>query len=241
MRQLSHKCAIAFGMRRTQAHDQGNYGDQTALPEAWAKNIVSVGGIYHFNDNSVYNDAWYGYPWDTPASIGPAADGRLKPDLSFYYDDILTTTIGSSYTSGFGGTSAATPQTAGCFGLFFQMWADGIFGNDVDPFGTVFDNRPHMATAKAFMINTASPYPFTGLAHDMTRTHQGWGLPDVQFLYDMRNNLSFIDETEILSNMESRDYAAFVQPGEPMLRVTMVYTDPPGVPDVGRFLHRPYN
>ena len=62
---------------------------------------------------------------------------------------------------------------------------DGIFGNDVDPEGTVFDNRPHMTTAKAFMINTANQYSFTGTTHDMTRVHQGWGMPHIGYMYDL--------------------------------------------------------
>ena len=56
----------------------------------------------------------------------------------------------------------ATPIIAGHAGLFFQMWADGIFGNEVIPGGTVFENRLHMTTAKAVLINNAQQYPFSG-------------------------------------------------------------------------------
>ncbi len=46
----------------------------------------------------------------TGASIGPAADGRIKPDLAFFYDSIFSAHSASdtSYTQ-FGGTSSATP------------------------------------------------------------------------------------------------------------------------------------
>jgi len=202
---------------------QANEGSRDSDVSAWAKNVVSVGGIYHHDTLSRADDEW-----SYTCSIGPAADGRVKPDLSYWCDSIRTTSDSGGYTPGFGGTSAATPETAGHFGLFFQMWANGIFGNDVDPSGTVFDNRCHMSTAKAVLINTARQYTFSGADHDLTRIHQGWGTANVARLYDMRDKISVIDETDVLTNLETITYYGYVDPGEPALRVTMVYTDPPG-------------
>jgi len=219
--------AMLFDFDIIHCQSQSNAGSQSSRPQAWAKNVVSCGAVEHYDTETLTDDCWCG-----KASIGPASDGRVKPDLCFWYDYIYTVDGGSStaYTDDFGGTSGATPTVAGHFGLFFQMWADGIFGNEVDPAGTVFDNRPHMATAKAVLVNTASAYEFSGLSHDLTRTHQGWGRPDVAYLYDMRESISVIDETEILQNLETREFSAFVDPGEAELRVTMVYADPPGTP-----------
>ena len=75
---------------------QSNAGTRSSRPQAWAKNVVSVGGQYHRNTLSRADDAW-----SSSASIGPAADGRLKPDLSNYYDQINTTssTSDTSYTA----------------------------------------------------------------------------------------------------------------------------------------------
>lgn len=225
--------AALFDFDILHLQSQSNLGDQRSRPQAWAKNIVSVGGVYHYNTESKSDDKWNG-----GASIGPAADGRIKPDLCHFYDNIYTVTAGSNtaYTSTFGGTSAATPITAGHFGLFFQMWSDGIFGNPVDPDGTVFDNRPHMTTSKAMMINTASQYPFTGQNHDLTRTHQGWGLPDVKNLYDLRAKMYIRDEADVLANLDARTFRVDVAAGEPALRVTMVYADLPGT--TSSTLHR---
>ena len=219
--------AMLFDLDILHCQSQSNAGTRASRPQAWAKNVVSGGGVRHYNTLDRSDDCWCG-----GASIGPATDGRIKPDLSHYYDSIRTTTTGSTtaYTSSFGGTSGATPIICGHFGLFFQMWADGIFGNPVDPGGTVFDNRPHMATAKAVMINTASPYPFTGQSDDLTRVHQGWGHPDLRYLFDMRDNISVIDETDLLTNLQTLEYYATVVAGEPALRATLVYTDPAGAP-----------
>jgi hypothetical protein len=207
---------------------QSNTGSTNSRPQAWAKNVLSVGGIRHHDTLSTSDDNWQG------ASIGPAADGRLKPDLSHFYDLTLTTDVQGgggydpgNYTPDFGGTSGATPITAGYCGLFFQMWHDGIFGNT--PVGaTVFAGRPHFTLAKAAMVNTASQYTFSGTSHNLTRTHQGWGLANVQTLYDQRAKTFFVDQTDVVSNLSSVSYSLDVAPGEPALRVTLVYRDAMG-------------
>jgi len=217
---------MLFDLDILHCNSQSNAGSRDSRPEAWAKNIVSCGGIYHYGTLDPADDCWCG-----GASIGPAADGRVKPDLVFYYDRIHTTSQApAGYTDGFCCTSGATPTVAGHFGLFFQMWADGIFGNPVIPGATVFENRPHMTTAKAALINTANQYEFSGPSHDLGRMHQGWGRPSVANLYDVRNKIFVIDETELLQNLERYICQAFVAPEEPALKVTMTYADPAGVP-----------
>ena len=200
---------------------QSNTGNQTSRPQAWAKNIVSVGAAFHQNTLTKADDSW-----SFGASIGPAQDGRIKPDLMHFYDNIFTTAAGSSYTSGFGGTSGATPITAGHFGLLFQMWHAGIFGNPTG--ATVFASRPHSTTAKAMMINTASSYPFSGTAHDLTRTHQGWGMADLAKLYDERNNIYVVDEWDVSGNLQNRLYTGQTLAGATELKVTLVYLDKAG-------------
>jgi len=207
---------------------QSNTGSTLSRPQAWAKNIVSVGGIVHHNTLSKNDDNWSG------ASIGPAQDGRIKPDIASYYDAILCTDrIGSlGYSSGdyftsFGGTSGATPIVAGHLALIYQMWDQGLFGNPT-PGATVFENAPQNTTAKALMINGASQWSFSGTTHNRTRTHQGWGHPDLKRLSDSTARMLVVDETDVLTELQSKDYFIEVAAGEPLLRVTMVYRDPPG-------------
>ena len=87
-----------------------------------------------------------------------------------------------------------------------------------------------MTTAKALMINTAFRYDFTGQNHDLTRVHQGWGMPDLEELYNYRDKIVIIDETDVLLPLATNSYNIGVLPGEANLRVTMTYADPPGVP-----------
>lgn len=208
-------------------NSMSNSGTQEARPQAWAKNIVAVGAFRHYNNSDPGDDRW-----DSTASIGPAADGRIKPDLAFFYDEIRTTNNTGGYGN-YSGTSVATPSTAGYFGLFFQLWADGVFAGTPGLNRDVFAARPHMTTAKAVMINSAHQYPFTGTEADMTRTHQGWGRVDIQNAYDLALNGHMpiiVDETNIINPFETHDYTFTVQANRCVARATLVYADPMGNP-----------
>ncbi len=243
---------------------------QQSLGEAWAKNVVSVGGLQHWNHDASCREhhQWsFGEtcsPSSSPecqiqgvecpvgwASHGPAADLRIKPDLVHFYDNILTACNqgNNCYTDGespnpppFTGTSAATPITCGYAGLIFEMWASDSDGDGVNMFGNaladrfcdsqvdncVFVNRPHASTVKALMITTAYRYPMGQT--DINRSRQGWGMVDVETLYDERTKIFGIDETYLLQNfpMNSMDFDVTVEPGEPSLSITLTYADPPG-------------
>ena len=219
---------ITFDFNFVALQSQSNAGDQMSRPQAWAKNYVSGGAVRHYNTLSRADDMW-----SFGASIGPASDGRVGVTFWHFYDMVFTTYTTSTTGYGqFSGTSNATPCIAGHFGLFFQMWDAGIFGNTVNPTGSVFENRCKSTTAKAMMIVSAYQYDFTGTTHDKTRTHQGWGMPDVQKLYNMREKIYFVDETDVLNPFGVGTHTVTVDPGEPELKIAMVYLDPPGNPSV---------
>ncbi len=210
-------------------NSQSNTGNQNSRPQAWAKNVVSVGGVNHRNTLDKSDDGWGG------ASIGPAADGRIKPELTHFYDSIFTTssTGDNTYTSSFGGTSGATPITAGHFGLMYQMWHEEVFPG----FGggsSVFESRPAMATAKALLVNSAEQYPFSGSSHNLSRDKQGWGMADLEYLLDHADRMLIVDQAVQLEQFESATYQVEVFPGSPELKVTMVYADPMGNPAAQR-------
>jgi len=201
---------------------QSNLGNQNSRPQAWAKNIVAVGGIRHYETLDMNDDCWC-----TSASTGPAADGRVKPDLAHFYDTIFTTSSSSdsSYTN-FCCTSGATPIVAGHFAIFFQMWHNEVFGNDSG--ATVFDSRPHMTLSKAMLINTAKQWPFSGTGHDRNRFRQGWGMPDLTYLYSVRNKMFLVNESDVIEELETASYQIFASPLYGALKVTLVYADPAG-------------
>jgi hypothetical protein len=204
---------------------QSNAGDPDSRPQAWGKNTISVGALTHRNTLAKGDDIHGGSPF-TGGSTGPAADGRIKPDLMFFYDQTMGPSSGSDTAySPFSGTSGATPCVAGNLGIMFQMWGEGIFGNEVDPAGDVFDNRPHASTAKAMMINTAVPYEIDS---DKWRVRQGWGIPNVENLYNNRDQFFIVDESDVLTPLQTASYDLAVPAGREDLRITMVYLDPKG-------------
>ncbi|OAB61559.1 hypothetical protein AY599_23855 [Leptolyngbya valderiana BDU 20041] len=216
---------ILFDHNITITQSQSNSGSTPSRPQAWAKNIVAVGGINHFGTLTRTDDRHGG----SAGSTGPASDGRIKPDLSHFYDSTIAATTGSptSYTQ-FGGTSGATPITAGHIGLFYQMWNEGVFGPVAVPGGTVFENRPVSSTAKAMMINTGLQYDFASSSDDLNRMRQGWGLADVGKLYDERERFFIVDANQPVTPLSANSYPLKVASDEPDLRVTMVYRDPSG-------------
>lgn len=208
---------------------QSNAGSRQSRPEAWAKNIVSIGAWNHQNTLDAADDRW-----QNTASIGPAADGRIKPDLSHFYDAThAPSSAGPTSYGAFGGTSGATPITAGHAGIFLEMWSDGMFG-DPGPGTTAFEKRPHMTTSKAMLINTAWRYSFANETADMNRHHQGWGRVDLKKLYDQREKFFIVNESDVLTPLETTQHQVTVAQGEPELRITMVYADPPGTPAATR-------
>jgi len=237
---------IVFDHDVTWTQSQSNTGNQNSRPQAWAKNVFSVGGVNHGNNSNPLDDSW-----DLGgASIGPASDGRLKPDICAYYDNIGTSdrtgALGYSannWSATFGGTSGATPIVAGHNVLLIEMFTDettpgfGLFGNALRvPGGTVWQNRPHAPTVKALQCAGASQYAFTGASIDNRRNHQGWGFPNLQRLYDRRAQMLVIDETDVLDQGDVTRYDVTVPPGEADLRVVLNYADQAALPAATKHL-----
>lgn len=107
-----------------QGSDTCNYGIYNGIA-AWAnltggskqaKNIMAI------NNTSPYDSLSFG-------SVGPAFDGRIKPDLCI---------------EGWEGTSYASPKAAGMMAQLYQVWKQNHNGAD-----------PQSGLIKAFMLNTA--------------------------------------------------------------------------------------
>jgi hypothetical protein len=189
---------------------------------SWSKNALIVGGV-DARGSLRRDDHRYGHH-----TSGPAPDGRVKPDLVHFGRNVYCADASSSRSYGpFGGTSCATPLVAGHCGLMMELWADGVFGN-LALGRTVFDRKPHAATAKALMINSAYRYSIEGDKPAFTRFKQGWGMPDLGRLYESRNKLFVVDQEMPLRGHQAVEYRLRVPEDEPNLGVTLTYTDPLG-------------
>ncbi|MCR9244969.1 MAG: hypothetical protein NXI31_08045 [bacterium] len=218
---------------------QSNAGNQDSRPQAWAKNIFSIGGVRHGNNANPLDDTW-----NSSGSTGPAADGRIKPTLAAYYDNIGTTSSGGGYTNTFGGTSGATPIVAGHNALAIEMFVDdtgtpgvGPFGNPLrNPGGTTHQNRPHFTTLKCLQVASARQYAFNAASTDNRREHVGWGFPNLQTMWDDRNKTYVVDETKVLAPGAANRFEVVVSANEPSLRVVLHYAEPAANPSAAKTL-----
>ena len=231
---------IVFDHDLAWTQSQSNAGNQDSRPQAWAKNVFSIGGVAHGNNSFASDDSWLA----GNASTGPASDGRIKPTLCAYYDGIGTSDrTGSagysngSWTSSFGGTSGATPIVAGHNTIAIEMFTDevvpgfGAFGNALRvPGGTSHQNRPHFPTLKALQVVSAAQYSYTSTSNNNRREHQGWGFPDLRKMWDMRGKTYIVDETDVLTQGVVRSHPIAVGPGEPALKACLNWSEPAGNP-----------
>ncbi|MCK4266398.1 MAG: S8 family serine peptidase, partial [Thermoplasmata archaeon] len=207
------------------AMGNGNDGTSEGLfnPDAAAKNVVGVGAIFHKNTATLSDDEWLlQAPGNTP-SRGPAADGRQKPDLCGPFDWIYTTDIigiagysSGNYYDNFGGTSGATPVVAGSAGLIYDLYQQSFFDNN--PAG----NWPYSSTVKALLIADAYQYSLT----NATRNEQGWGTPDMEYMYNLGANSHVIEEyPQALNASDTWSRIAYANGTYP-LKMTLAWIDP---------------
>jgi subtilisin family serine protease len=177
-----------------------------------AKNILCVGAIF---------DIPLG--WTQPSDVvqaafsswGPTDDGRIKPDIVANGTSVnsCTNTAVNAYTTA-NGTSMATPNAAGSINLIAQDYE------------TVKGGSPWSSTLKALAINAADE---AGAA-DGPDYSNGWGLLNVHRMADIVHAAALADlgllEAELLDG-ETDEY--FFEVSAPQdVRVTIVWTDPPG-------------
>jgi hypothetical protein len=167
------------------------------------------------------------------SSRGPTEDGRIKPDVVAPGTFILSTRsrrISPSNTGWapfppskayfyMGGTSMATPLTAGAVALlreFFRDWV-GL-------------GAPSAALIKASLIGGASKlgrYSSARVVHDV---HQGYGLVDLDAIVDPpgQTNVYFHDDDTGLRTGQAHDFEFRVRSRARPFRVAMAYSDYPG-------------
>jgi serine protease AprX len=226
---------IVFDHRIPWTQSQSNAGNQDSRPQAWGKNIISIGGVRHQNNSNPADDTW-----GNGGSTGPAQDSRSKPDLCAYYDSVWTSDlsgnagyntaagVAGNSTTGFNGTSAATPIVAGHNAIAIQMYTDHLFTPPRVVGGSRFENRPYAQTLKALQIACANMYTPTPI--DNRREHVGYGFPSLDNMYNRRDKISIIPEDVPITQGSTHTYHFDVTPNESVLKICMTYLDPAGNP-----------
>ncbi len=163
------------------------------------------------------------------SSRGPTVDGRTKPDVIAPGTFILSTRSSQIAANNFawasyppnkkryfhmGGTSMATPLTAGALALVreFLRTKQGIAA-------------PSAALMKALLIAGAKRLPGTATAGTLLDSHQGFGRVDLD--RSLRRVLATI-EGDGLTTGDGSTASLTVSTASKTLRVVMAYTDYPG-------------
>lgn len=192
--------------------DGGATGFDTVKAGAVAKNTLTIGAVFpvpggYAGPNSVRMSDF--------SCWGPTDDGRIKPDLVGIGVGVFSTVIGGYGTSD--GTSMSSPSVAGALGLLIQHYRQTHGGANM-----------RSATLKALAIHTADecgPSPGPDYMN-------GWGILNAktaaQVISASATNPYTIQE-RTLRNGETHTLRV-VSDGSQPLKVTIVWTDPPGTP-----------
>ena len=222
-------------------------GPQTMDSPAVAKNVISTGAT----DNNRFGFGIYDEGQEVMAdfsSRGPAEDGRIKPDITapgtwisslrsvYANDDNAWSPIDDLYMYQ-GGTSQAGPHASGACAVVVQWYRAMHAGATPSP-----------ALVKAMLINSADDMG-TALIPDPTddgsgdpgsgtvvgdtgpvpNTDEGWGRIDLENLIAGTRRYQFVEQGTGLSTDQTYEQHVVVGP-DAQLKVTLVYTDVPGLP-----------
>jgi hypothetical protein len=164
------------------------------------------------------------------SSRGPAADGRVKPDITAPGTVITGSRAGScgSVSSCFDanhawstGTSHAAPQIAGVAALFTQWWKNN--NSNI---------APSPALTKASVILTAQEMTGVNVAAVVPNGAEGWGRVNMKYMLNPGVPIKRVNQTIAFSNPgESTTLSGVVADTSKPVRVTLVWTDPPATAD----------
>ena len=195
-----------------------------------AKNIITVGNSENLRSELGGTSANNADDLASSSSRGPAADGRIKPDVTAPGTVITGSRAGNGggldggtidanhyYSSG---TSHSAPQVAGAAALFTSYWKR-ING------GTV---NPSPAMIKATIINTAQEMNGANAGGAIPNGNEGWGRINMKYMLNTGVRMKYIDQETTLSGVGEKMTieGTVVDPTKPV-RVSLVWTDPPGV------------
>ncbi len=214
----------------------GNAGPayQTIGSPAVAKNVIATGASQNdrfnlpFEEFAIYAD---GREAMTDfSSRGPCADGRIKPDLiapgswiaslrSVYAnDDYAWWPISDNYMYQ-GGTSQAGPQVSGAAAVFVQFWRTNHAGATPSP-----------ALVKAALINSATDMEDGYSTGPVPNMDEGWGRVNLPGLIGSARDYDFTDQTELLQDGAVFEKRVLIGSANEPLKITLTYTDVPGIP-----------
>ena len=222
----------------------GNGGPNanTTLTPGNAKNVISVGAAESYRP-SVDKDAcnFYATQADNAQDVvyfssrGPTSDGRVKPDLVApgtritgaasqdpAYDG--SGVCGAYFPSGqtlytwSTGTSHSAPAVAGAASLIYRYYQDHLGGQ-----------APSPAMLKAYLIQSTRYLTGVGANDTLPSNSQGFGEISLERAFEEVARLAEDQNFVLHGSGEVFELNGIVADGSQPLRVTLAWTEPPGV------------
>jgi hypothetical protein len=163
------------------------------------KNVIATGNLEKDDDLA------------PSSSRGPAADGRIKPDIVAVGTDVLSTQPDNTYDS-FTGTSMACPGAAGTLASLWQAYKATHGGND-----------PYSAIMKCVLLNSADDLGNRGPDFKF-----GFGRINARRAYNIINSNQFLVDS--IANGGSNSHVINVPTGTKQVKVMLYWHDVDGSP-----------
>jgi len=203
----------------------GTNGFNTLTAYACSKNDLVVGAVNpNTNGYSGTNTTAIGYF----SSLGPTADGRIKPDVVADGVNVFSTVAESTsaYTN-MTGTSMAAPAVTGSLGLLTSLYQE-LYSTNAPLLSS--SNAPLASTLRGLLIHTADQLG-TNIGPSYT---YGWGLIDPVAAATLittnyaSHSVAFIKEVR-LNNGDFIQFPVVLTNNKPF-KATITWSDPPGTP-----------
>lgn len=204
-------------------------GAQTLDSPAVGKNVIATGA----SENDRFDFFIYADGQDAMAdfsSRGPCEDGRIKPDVvapgtwiaslqsASASDENAWSPISANYQYQ-GGTSQAGPHVSGAAAVFVQYYRE-----------THANATPSPALVKAALVNSAVDMDDSYGTGPIPNSDEGWGRVALTNLIGSNRHLEFVDQTEHLTTGQTYEHRILVASSAEPLKITLTYTDVPGLP-----------
>ncbi|MGD9589809.1 MAG: S8 family serine peptidase [Pyrinomonadaceae bacterium] len=207
----------------------GNEGAVGLTQPKAAKNLIVVGNSESWRTDKGGASADNIDDLAVDSSRGPTADGRIKPDVVAPGTAVTGGRSGPNTLNGnidsahrwSSGTSHSAANITGVSAVFASWW-----------YASNFNQRPFPSLIRAALINSALDMNGANAGATIPNGSEGWGRPNMKFMLNTGVGMKRMNEEVVFAETgHGSQITGSVADGSKPFRVTLAWTDPPGVSD----------